>query len=72
MHLPDARIDHTKTKVGYEIPINRHFYCHEPPRPLEVIEAEIKGKDGKDKNDTNDLPAFDARYPCVASVPPRR
>lgn len=41
-HVPDAWIDHTKTKVGYEIPLNRHFYRYEPPRPLEVIEADIK------------------------------
>ena len=42
-HVPDAWIDHSKTKVGYEIPFNRHFYRYEPPRELEVIEAEIKG-----------------------------
>lgn len=42
-HVPDAWIDHSKTKVGYEIPLNRHFYVYEPPRPLEEIEAEIKG-----------------------------
>jgi len=41
-HVPDAWIDHGKTKVGYEIPLNRHFYRYEPPRPLETIEAEIK------------------------------
>ena len=41
-HVPDAWIDETKTKVGYEIPLNRHFYQYEPPRPLEVIEADIK------------------------------
>jgi type I restriction enzyme M protein len=41
-HVPDAWIDTTKTKVGYEIPLNRHFYCYEPPRPLEVIETNIK------------------------------
>lgn len=41
-HVPDAWIDHSKTKVGYEIPLNRHFYVYEPPRPLEEIEAEIK------------------------------
>jgi type I restriction enzyme M protein len=41
-HLPDAWIDESKTKVGYEIPLNRHFYRYEPPRPLEVIEADIK------------------------------
>jgi Type I restriction-modification system methyltransferase subunit len=41
-HVPDAWIDHTKTKIGYEIPLNRHFYRYEPPRELAVIEAEIK------------------------------
>ena len=41
-HVPDAWIDHSKTKVGYEIPLNRHFYRYEPPRPLEEIEADIK------------------------------
>ena len=42
-HLPDAWVDHGKTKVGYEIPFTRHFYVYTPPRPLEVIEAEIRG-----------------------------
>ena len=41
-HAPDAWIDESKTKVGYEIPFNRHFYVFEPPRPLEVIDAELK------------------------------
>lgn len=41
-HVPDAWIDHSKTKVGYEIPFNRHFYKYVPPRPLEVIDAELK------------------------------
>ena len=41
-HVPDAWIDTTKTKIGYEIPLNRHFYRYEPPRPLEVIEGDIK------------------------------
>jgi type I restriction enzyme M protein len=41
-HVKDAWIDHSKTKVGYEIPLNRHFYRYEPPRELAVIEAEIK------------------------------
>ena len=41
-HVSDAWIDERKTKVGYEIPLNRHFYQYEPPRPLEVIEADIK------------------------------
>jgi type I restriction enzyme M protein len=41
-HVPDAWIDTIKTKVGYEIPLNRHFYRYEPPRPLELIETDIK------------------------------
>ncbi len=41
-HVPDAWIDFSKTKVGYEIPLNRHFYVYQPPRPLEEIEADIK------------------------------
>ena len=40
-HVPDAWIDHSKTKVGYEIPFNRHFYKYEPPRPLNEIESDI-------------------------------
>ena len=41
-HAADAWIDHDKTKVGYEIPFNRHFYVFKPPRPLEEIDAELK------------------------------
>ncbi|KND40336.1 type I restriction-modification system subunit M [Streptomyces acidiscabies] len=41
-HVADAWIDHSKTKVGYEIPVTRHFYVYEPPRPLEEIDAELK------------------------------
>ncbi|MCA9172536.1 MAG: hypothetical protein KDB23_32950, partial [Planctomycetales bacterium] len=42
-HVPDAWIDHEKTKVGYEIPFNRHFYVFKPPRELAEIDAELKG-----------------------------
>lgn len=42
-HVEDAWIDEDKTKVGYEIPFNRHFYVFTPPRPLDVIDAELKG-----------------------------
>ena len=41
-HAPDAWIDPDKTKVGYEIPFNRHFYVFKPPRPLGEIDAELK------------------------------
>jgi type I restriction enzyme M protein len=48
-HVPDAWINETVRdhkdgqvgKVGYEIPLTRHFYKYTPPRPLEEIEAEI-------------------------------
>lgn len=42
-HAPDAWIDTDKTKVGYEIPFNRHFYVSKPPRPLAEIDVELKG-----------------------------
>jgi type I restriction enzyme M protein len=41
-HVPDAWIDRSKDKVGYEINFNRHFYKYTPPRPLEEIDAELK------------------------------
>jgi type I restriction enzyme M protein len=41
-HAPDAWIDHERTKIGYEIPFNRHFYVFKPPRPLEEIDTELK------------------------------
>ncbi|MFI6285525.1 N-6 DNA methylase [Streptomyces sp. NPDC051018] len=41
-HVPDAWIDHGKTKVGYEIPFTRHFYVYKPPRALAKIDAELK------------------------------
>ena len=46
-HVPDAWVDYDKTKVGYEIPINRHFYVYKPPRPLDQIEADITELEGE-------------------------
>lgn len=46
-HVPDAWIDHTKTKMGYEIPFTRHFYVYKPPRPLAEIDAELKSLDAE-------------------------
>ncbi len=42
-HAADAWIDEEKTKVGYEIPFNRHFYVFTPPRPLAAIDSDLKG-----------------------------
>jgi len=41
-YVPDAWGDRSKTKIGYEIPLTRHFYRYVPPRPLEEIDAEIR------------------------------
>ena len=41
-YVPDAWVDYTKTKLGYEIPVTRHFYKYVPPRSLTEIDAEIR------------------------------
>jgi type I restriction enzyme M protein len=41
-HVPDAWMDRTKDKIGYEINFNRHFYVYAPPRPLDEIDAELR------------------------------
>jgi type I restriction enzyme M protein len=41
-HVPDAWIDYSKTRVGYEIPFTRHFYVYTPPRPLAEIDVELR------------------------------
>jgi len=46
-HVPDAWVAEDATKIGYEIPFTRHFYVYEPPRPLEVIEQEIRELEGE-------------------------
>ena len=40
-YVPDAWIDHNKTKIGYEIPFTRQFYVYTPPRPVAEIRTEI-------------------------------
>jgi type I restriction enzyme M protein len=46
-HVPDAWVDYGRTKVGYEIPFNRHFYVYKPPRELDEIEGEIETLEGE-------------------------
>ncbi|HBP2805099.1 TPA: SAM-dependent DNA methyltransferase, partial [Pseudomonas aeruginosa] len=49
-HVPDAWIDESKRDeqdgevgiVGFEIPVNRHFYVFQPPRPLDEIDRDLK------------------------------
>ena len=41
-YVEDAWVDYDKTKIGYELPLTRHFYHYVPPRPLAEIDAEIQ------------------------------
>jgi type I restriction enzyme M protein len=41
-HVPDAWLDRSKDRIGYEINFNRHFYIYTPPRPLAEIDAELR------------------------------
>ena len=40
-HVPDAWMDRSKDKVGYEINFTRYFYQYKPLRPLEKIKSDI-------------------------------
>lgn len=46
-HVPDAWMDRSKDKVGYEINFNRYFYKYVQPRKLEVIDKELKKVEDK-------------------------
>ena len=46
-HVPEAWIDETKTKIGYEINFNRYFYKYVPPRELERIEGDLEKCEGE-------------------------
>ena len=41
-YAPDAWIDKSKTKVGYEIPMTRYFYEYQPPEPVDDIVKRIQ------------------------------
>lgn len=49
-HVPDAWIETSKTRVGYEIPFTRHFYKYVPPRPLAEIDADLEKQVAKIMN----------------------
>jgi type I restriction enzyme M protein len=40
-HVPDAWMDRSKDKVGYEINFTKYFYTYKPLRPLEEIKKDI-------------------------------
>lgn len=46
-YAPDAWIDESKTKIGYEVPFTRHFYRYEAPRPLAEIDTELKALENR-------------------------
>jgi type I restriction enzyme M protein len=41
-HVPDAWMDRSKDKIGYEINFNRYFYKYKTPRPLVEIDIDLK------------------------------
>ena len=54
-YVPDAWIDHSKTKIGYEIPFTRQFYTYTPPRPVAEIRAEIESLESQIQTLMKDL-----------------
>ncbi|RKT79212.1 type I restriction enzyme M protein [Terracoccus luteus] len=46
-YVPEAWVDLTRTKIGYEIPFTRHFYEYVPPRPLAEIDADLAETEGR-------------------------
>jgi type I restriction enzyme M protein len=45
-YVADAWVDHDRTRIGYEIPLTRHFYKYVPPRPLVVHPASSRPGSG--------------------------
>ena len=41
-YIPDAWVDESKTKIGYEVLLNHHFHVYDPPRLLEAIVADLQ------------------------------
>lgn len=46
-HVPEAWVDESKTKVGYEIPFTRHFYKYTPIRSSDVIMEDMKSLESR-------------------------
>ena len=46
-HLPNAWMDRTKDRIGYEVSFHRHFYTYTPPRSLEAIDADLRKAEHK-------------------------
>lgn len=41
-HLPEAKLDRKKDRIGYEIPFNRYFYEYKPARDLDEIDDDLQ------------------------------
>ncbi len=54
-HLPDAWIDHTKTKIGYEINFTKYFYKYKPLRSLEEIRRDILELEKETRESLNEI-----------------
>jgi len=54
-YLPDAWIDHAKTKIGYEIPFTRQFYIYTPSRPVAEIRKELDALENQIQSLMQDL-----------------
>ncbi|MBK9097536.1 MAG: SAM-dependent DNA methyltransferase [bacterium] len=54
-HIPDAWIDHSKTKVGYEINFTKYFYKYKPLRSLDEIKKEILALEEETKDSLKEL-----------------
>lgn len=46
-HVPDAWIDKSKNKKGYDIPFTRHFYRYTAPRPMDEIDTDLRRLSGE-------------------------
>jgi type I restriction enzyme M protein len=56
-YVPDAWADHSKTKIGYDVPVTRLFYRNVPTRPLAEIDAEIKSVESEIQRLLTDITA---------------
>lgn len=54
-HLPDAWIDHSKTKIGYEINFTKYFYKYKPLRSLEEIRKDIMKLEEETSNSLKEI-----------------
>ena len=42
LYVPDAWVDHAKTKIGYEVPLTRRFYEYSPSRQVHEVDGEMR------------------------------